>query len=238
MSVLESYARLRGERWAVPRPRPATEDRMRRLPRVRHSARAWVRRTVVLLMVIESLAAGAVGTVQILGRPGPVVGAGRGLRRPVRRVAAAARHHGHLLERVFGTGSDEYRRVGRAGCCCWHWPASSPTRAAWTSPADPRRSLSRSSPWSPSSTGSPPVSGCATCGHVGAAPPSRRGRPRGRRPRPRRQLERQRYAGLQVVAACVTAADRSACRGPRPARRRPRRRPRAGRGARGRHRSR
>src|SRR3954452_17869423 len=114
MSVLESYARLRGERWAVPRPRPVTEDRMRRLPRVQHSARAWVRRTVVLLMVIESLAAGAVGTVQILGRQDPscvLVAGASGLFVAWPLLLGIT---GTYSTRVLGTGSDEYRRVGRA----------------------------------------------------------------------------------------------------------------------------
>src|SRR3954466_15598073 len=114
MSVLESHARPRGEWSAVPRSRPATEDRMRRLPRVQHSARAWVRRTVVLLMVIESLAAGAVGTVQILGRQDPswvlVAGcAGLFVAWPLLLGIT-----GTYSTRVLGTGSDEYRRVGRA----------------------------------------------------------------------------------------------------------------------------
>src|SRR3954467_2384941 len=112
MSVLESYARLRGERWAVPRPRPATEDRMRRLPPVQHSARAWVRRTVVLLMVIESLAAGAVGTVPLLGRRDPswVLGAGcAGLFVAWPLLLGIT---GTYSARVLGSGSDEYRRGG------------------------------------------------------------------------------------------------------------------------------
>src|SRR4051794_29420894 len=114
MSVLESHARPRGEWSAVPRSRAATEDRMRRLPRVLHSAPAWVRRTVVLLMVIESLAAGAVGTVQILGRQDPswvLVAGCTGLFVAWPLLLGIT---GTYSTRVLGTGSDEYRRVGRA----------------------------------------------------------------------------------------------------------------------------
>src|SRR3954454_3270708 len=168
MSVLESYARLRGERSAVPRPRPATEDRMRRLPPVQHSARAWVRRTVVLLMVIESLAAGAVGTVQI--------SADRTRRGCWSRVAPACSSRGRCCSAsraptrraCWAPAATSTDASAGPRCSSWHWPASSPTRAAWTS-RGPSSALSRSSPWSPSSTGSPPVSGCASCGHVGGA---------------------------------------------------------------------
>src|SRR3954453_8028612 len=207
MSVLESYARLRGERWAVPRPRPATEDRMRRLPPVQHSARAWVRRTVVLLMVIESLAAGAVGTVQILGRQDPswvlVAGcAGLFVAWPLLLGIT-----GTYSTRVLGTGSDEYRRVGRAALFLLALAGF----ISYAGGLDLSRTL----------IGAVPILALVTVlNRFAARQWLRHLWARGRCTRRvvvvgsggavldvAAQLERQRYGGLRVVAACVTSAD-------------------------------
>src|SRR4051794_40144522 len=114
MLMSDTHGRLRGERLVVPRPRPAAEDALRALPRAPRSAPAWVRRTLLVLMCVESLAAGAVGGVQLLGRQDPswaVVGGCAGLLLVWPSLLAVT---GAYSPRVFGTGSDEYRRVGRA----------------------------------------------------------------------------------------------------------------------------
>jgi exopolysaccharide biosynthesis polyprenyl glycosylphosphotransferase len=212
MSVLESYARLRGERSAVPRPRAATEDRMRRLPRVQHSAPAWVRRTVVLLMVTESLAAGAVGTGQILGRQDPswvlVAGcAGLFVAWPLLLGIT-----GTYSTRVLGTGSDEYRRVGRAALFLLALAGF----ISYAGGLDLSRTL----------IGAVPILALVTVlNRFAARQWLRHLWARGRCTRRvvvvgrggavldvAAQLERQRYGGLQVVAACVTAADQERVR--------------------------
>src|SRR3954468_4870146 len=212
MSVLESYARLRGERWAVPRPRPATEDRMRRLPPVQHSARAWVRRTVVLLMVIESLAAGAVGTVPILGRKDlswVLVAGCAGLFVAWPLLLGIT---GTYSTRVLGTGSDEYRRVGRAALFLLALAGF----ISYAGGLDLSRTL----------IGAVPILALVTVlNRFAARQWLRHLRARGRCTRRvvvvgrggavldvAAQLERQRYGGLQVVAACVTAADQERVR--------------------------
>src|SRR3954449_9181595 len=212
MSVLESHARPRGEWSAVPRSRAATEDRMRRLPRVLHSAPAWVRRTVVLLMVSESLAAGAVGTVQILGRQDPswvLVAGCTGLFVAWPLLLGIT---GTYSTRVLGTGSDEYRRVGRAALFLLALAGF----ISYAGGLDLSRTL----------IGAVPILALVTVlNRFAARQWLRHLWARGRCTRRvvvvgrggavldvAAQLERQRYGGLQVVAACVTAADQERVR--------------------------
>lgn len=101
---------------ATPVPRTAPRARLRLLTR-RH-APAWVRRYSIALLVAETLAALAAGGAAVLTREGGLNlsnslfwgAAAMVVAWPALLVATGAH-----TERVFGMGSDEYRRVGRAG---------------------------------------------------------------------------------------------------------------------------
>src|SRR4051794_10102220 len=82
------------------------------------SAPAWIRRVMTLLVCCEALAAGVAGGAVLLSQPDDVP-----LSSPLFGAAAALvvvwplllTMNGAYSVRIFGTGSDEYRRVGRAG---------------------------------------------------------------------------------------------------------------------------
>jgi exopolysaccharide biosynthesis polyprenyl glycosylphosphotransferase len=210
--MLDSYGRLRGDRSLVPRPRPATEDRVRALPRAPRSAPAWVRRTLLVLMCGESLAAGAVGGVQLLGRPDPswvLVAGCAGLLVAWPSLLAVT---GAYSTSVFGTGSDEYRRVGRAALLLLALAGF----ISYVGDLDLSRTLIVAVPILVLVTG---------MGRLAARRRLRRLWALGRCTRRvvvvgrgravldvTAQLERERYGGLQVVAACVTDVDRDRVR--------------------------
>lgn len=87
-------------------------------PTVRRAAPSWVRSYTVSLVVVEALLAGAAGTAVVLART-PQPRPGSLLFWAVLILVAAwpvlLGTTGAYSERVYGTGSDEYRRVGRAG---------------------------------------------------------------------------------------------------------------------------
>ena len=78
----------------------------------------WARRVRGRLVVSEALLAGAVAAVVLLGRPGPVPVAGVLFWTAISLVVvwpALLAVTGAYDERSFGIGTDEFRRVGRAG---------------------------------------------------------------------------------------------------------------------------
>jgi exopolysaccharide biosynthesis polyprenyl glycosylphosphotransferase len=104
----------------IPAPR---SDRQRRasagtVPGIRTSGARWAGRYSAALFVCETVAAAAAGGSVLLARSdainptGPLLWASLAVIPAWPLLLAAAGAHS---ERVFGTGSDEYRRVGRAG---------------------------------------------------------------------------------------------------------------------------
>ncbi len=92
----------------LPRPRPL----------VRRSAPAWVRGYTVALVVTETLMAATAGAAVLLSR-GAAIAPGAALLWAALALVVAwpvlLGSTGAYAERVYGTGSDEYRRVARAG---------------------------------------------------------------------------------------------------------------------------
>ena len=113
---------LRGGLETVPVPRPGSGGASVRVPRWRartgSGPAGWVRRYAAGLIVFEMLAAAAAGGSVVLSRAGgleissSLFWAAVGLVPAWPLVLLAL---GAYSERVFGTGSDEYRCVGRAG---------------------------------------------------------------------------------------------------------------------------
>ncbi|MGY1809665.1 sugar transferase [Blastococcus sp. SYSU D00669] len=94
----------------------AAPPRSRRLGR--RAAPGWVRAYSAALVVFEALAAAVAGAAVVLTRPGGIDVSSTLFWSAVALVVAwpaLLAVSGAHSERVFGTGSDEYRRVGRAG---------------------------------------------------------------------------------------------------------------------------
>ena len=87
-------------------------------PTVRRTPPQWVRRYALALVLVESLAAAATAVAVLTARTG-TLGAGDPLLWASTALVVAwpllLAATGAYSERTFGTGSDEYRRVGRAG---------------------------------------------------------------------------------------------------------------------------
>jgi exopolysaccharide biosynthesis polyprenyl glycosylphosphotransferase len=208
--VLGNQARLSDALPFVPSPRSGQVVglRPRAVPRVRRSAPDWVRRNVVVLMLIETLAAMAVGAVGLLARQDlsstSVTGyAGLAVAWPLLLGVTGA-----YSSRVFSSGSDEYRRIGRAALLLLALAGL----ISYAGKVDLSRTL----------VVAVPVLTMATfMVRFTARQRLRRLWSRGLCTRRvvvvgrggavldlAAQLERERYGGLQVVAACVTEADR------------------------------
>jgi exopolysaccharide biosynthesis polyprenyl glycosylphosphotransferase len=195
----------------VPSPRLAPD----RLAVVRPSAASartdWSRRIVFRLVVLETLAAAVTGAVVIATRAEAVpvgsllFGGSLALVAAWPAVLALA---GAYSSRIFGTGSDEYRRVGRAALVLLALVGF----MSYSTSLDLSRALVVA--------GVPALAAATLVGRYVARRRLRRLWSLGRCVRRvvivgrggavlelAAQLHRQRFAGLHVVAACVTAAD-------------------------------
>jgi exopolysaccharide biosynthesis polyprenyl glycosylphosphotransferase len=182
------------------------------MPRVRRSAPAWVRRNVFVLMLLESLAAAAVGAVGLLARQHPSWTMVAGFVGLVAAWPLMLGVTGAYSTRVFGTGSDEYRRIGRAALLLLALAGF----ISYAGNVDLSRTL----------VVAVPILTLATVlARFAARRRMRRLWSRGLCTRRvvvvgrggavldlAAQLERERFGGLQVVAACVTAADQGRVR--------------------------
>ncbi|HEX2072708.1 MAG TPA: sugar transferase [Geodermatophilus sp.] len=179
----------------------------------RRTTPGWVTRYARVLVVVESLAAAVAGAAVLLNRPdqahagAPLFWAAVGL---VVAWPVLLRVTGAHSEQVFGTGSDEYRRVGRAGFLLL-------ALAGFTSYAlalDLSRALV---------VGAIPALTVATLvARFAARVTLRRLRARGRCTKRVLvvgrggavlelvgRVRKEHYAGMDVVAACVTPGDRA-----------------------------
>ncbi|MGY1805390.1 sugar transferase [Blastococcus sp. SYSU D00922] len=102
----------------LPRDGSMVADAAPPVPAPGHRTPGWVRRYAVILLVLETLAAAAAGASVVLAAGGDVPRSSSLFWAAVGLVPAwplVLFAVGAYSERVFGTGSDEYRRVGRAG---------------------------------------------------------------------------------------------------------------------------
>jgi len=212
--VLGNQARVSTSLPFVPSPRrqQVAELPTRVAPRMRRSAPAWERRNLVVLMLVESLAAAAVAAVGLIAQPDPswtVVGDYAAL---VAAWPLALGVTGAYSTRVFGSGSDEYRRIGRAALLL----LATAGFVSYAGSIDLSRTLVVAVPILTLVTG---------VARFAARQRLRRLWASGRCTRRvvvvgrggavldvAAQLERERYGGLEVVAACVTAADQGRVR--------------------------
>jgi exopolysaccharide biosynthesis polyprenyl glycosylphosphotransferase len=181
-------------------------------PLVRRAAPTWVRSYTSSLVVAETIAAAVVGGAVVLGRAGSLDASG------LLSWAAAALvvawptllgATGAYSERVYGTGSDEYRRVGRAGFLL----LALSSFLSYVAALDLSRTFVV--------VAIPGLTALSLLGRYAARNRLRRLRARGRCTKRVvvvgrggavlelvGRLQREHYAGLNVVAACVTPADR------------------------------
>ncbi|MGY2002133.1 sugar transferase [Blastococcus sp. SYSU DS1024] len=189
---------------AEPGPRPRGLDR--------RPSPAWVRSYTVALVAGETLLAGLAGALVLLGRGGQITAVTPLLWATLALLVAwpaLLATTGAYAERVYGTGSDEYRRVGRAGFLLL-------ALASFTSYLFALE-LSRLLVV----VAIPALTVATLLGRYAARTRLRRLRAQGRCTKKVvvvgrggavldlvTQLQRERYAGLDVVAAAVTPADR------------------------------
>jgi exopolysaccharide biosynthesis polyprenyl glycosylphosphotransferase len=194
----------------VPRPGPGTVRPLRAVRRV--AARRWAGRYSAALHVLDVAAAVlATGAVVLAGPVTPSLGsplvltaAATVLAWPVLLVGTGAHE-----ERVFGTGSDEYRRVGRAGFLL----LALASVVSFAASLDLSRAIVL--------LAVPALTGATLLGRFAARCALRRLRSRGRCTTRvvvvgrggavvdlATAIRRQNYAGLEVVAACVTPESR------------------------------
>jgi exopolysaccharide biosynthesis polyprenyl glycosylphosphotransferase len=209
----ETVTDWKGDTQVVPSPRASTELRAAPSSSTRRSAPTWVARYRQALVVIETASAGVAGLAVLLTRP-TGVGPGTVLFWACFSLAlvwpALLATSGAYSEKVSGTGSEEYRRVGRAGLLLLAAAGFLSYAAALN--------LSRALV-----VIAVPVLTLATL-LVRYAARQRLGRLRSRGLCTKRvvlvgrggavlelaaRLRRETYAGLEVVAVCVTAADRT-----------------------------
>ncbi|MCA0144567.1 sugar transferase [Blastococcus sp. LR1] len=186
----------------LPRPRPL----------VRRSAPSWVRSYTVALVVAETLMAAAAGAAVLLSRTAEISPRSALLWASMAIVVAwpvLLGSTGAYAERAYGTGSDEYRRVARAGFLL----LALVSFLSYVAALDLSRALVV--------VAIPALTGATLLGRYAA-----RTRLRGLRAQGQctkkvvvvgrggavlelvTRLRRERYAGLEVVAAAVTPADR------------------------------
>jgi exopolysaccharide biosynthesis polyprenyl glycosylphosphotransferase len=195
----------------VPSPRAASESAARSgRAVVAKPASGWARRYSAWLVTVETLAAGvAGGSVLVLREasvPASLFWAAVALL-PVWPLLLSA--GGAYSERVFGTGSDEYRRVGRAGFILLAFAGF----ISYAFALDLSRALVV--------IAIPALTFVTLAGRYAARSLLRRLRARGRCTKRTivvgrggavlelaDRLQRGHYAGLDVVAYCVTPADR------------------------------
>ena len=182
----------------------------------RASRPRWIGRTMTALVCWEALAAAAIGAIVLVAQPHPVPVASSlfvaalllVLAWPALLAGGAA-----YSTRVFGTGSDEYRRVGRAGLVL----LAAAGFISYAAQLDLSRALV--------AVAVPVLTVVTLVGRFAVRQRLRRLWAAGRCTRRvllvgrggavlslAAQLARERYAGLEVVAACVTEGDRARVR--------------------------
>ncbi|WP_347059398.1 sugar transferase [Blastococcus sp. HT6-30] len=188
---------------ARPRPRPLG----------RRSSPGWVRSYTVALVTAETLMAGLAGSAVLLTRAGevtpgtPLLWAALALLVAWPGLLGAT---GAYCQRVYGTGSDEYRRVGRAGFLV----LALASFLSYIAALDLSRVLVV--------VAIPALTVASLLGRYVARSRLRRLRAQGQCTKKVvvvgrggavlelvTRLQRERYAGLDVVAAAVTPADRA-----------------------------
>ena len=173
----------------------------------------WARSYSRGLVAFETVAAAVAGASVVLTRPGDVSMSSSLFWAALLLVPAwpmLLRASGAHAERVFGTGSDEYRRVGRAGLLLLAFAGFISYAAA----LDLSRALVV--------VAVPALAAVTLVGRYAARARLRRLRARGRCAKRvvvvgrggaaldlAAQLQREHFAGLHVVALCVTPADRA-----------------------------
>jgi exopolysaccharide biosynthesis polyprenyl glycosylphosphotransferase len=211
--VLLVHNALGGRLDRIPVPRPEVAPLPRGPVAYRTTSSGWVRLYALCLGGFEATAAAAVGTSVVLTRPG-------GLPAPTALLWAAAAlvpawplllsAAGAYSERVFGTGSDEYRRVARAGLLL----LAAAGFISYAAALDLSRALVV--------IGIPALAVATLVGRYLARAQLRRMRARGQCTRRvivvgrggavlelAARVKRENYAGLDVVGFCVTPADRA-----------------------------
>jgi exopolysaccharide biosynthesis polyprenyl glycosylphosphotransferase len=203
-------------RLAVPAPRNPATTTTTTAPAVgtlRRSTPAWVRIYRVGLIAVEVLAAGVAGTV-VLATRGDASPAGDVLFWACLSLIALwpglLAASGAYAEPVFGTGSDEYRQVGRAGFLLLAFAGF----VSYAAALDLSRALVV--------VAVPALTLTTLAGRYVARSVLRRLRANGRCTKRvvvvgrggavlelAGRLDRQRYAGLDVVAFCVTPGDQA-----------------------------
>ena len=197
----------------MPLSRPEVESLPHRPAAYRTAGKGWVRIYAVCLLVFETVAATVVAGSVVLTRPGGLPPSATLFWAAVALVPAwplLLSASGAYTERVFGTGSDEYRRVGRAGLLLLAVAGFSSYAAA----LDLSRALVV--------VGVPALAVTTLLGRYVARCQLRRLRARGHCTKRvivvgrggaalelAARVQRENYAGLDVVGFCVTPADRS-----------------------------
>ncbi|HLM06018.1 MAG TPA: sugar transferase [Blastococcus sp.] len=198
----------------VPEPQVVLEDLSRiAAGRPSRPARTWMRGYSRVLVVLEAVAAAVAGGSVLFSRPGGVDvwtslfwgAAGLVVMWPALLLAVGAHD-----ERVFGTGSDEYRLVGRAGLLALALAGF----VSYAAGLDLSRALVV--------VAVPALTLATLVLRYGARMHLHRQRVRGRTAKRVvvvgrggavlelvNRLRREKYAGLDVVAACVTVADQA-----------------------------
>jgi exopolysaccharide biosynthesis polyprenyl glycosylphosphotransferase len=191
-------------------PIPAVPVRPRSM---RRRSAAWARAYTTSLVVLETVAAAVTGATVVLGRAGSLDASGLLSWAAVVLVVAwpsLLGATGAYSERVYGTGSDEYRRIGRAGFLL----------LALTSFLSHAAALDLSRIFVVVAI--PALTAVTLLGRYAARCRLRRLRAQGRCTKRvlvvgrggavlelAGRLARENYAGLDVVAACVTPSDRA-----------------------------
>jgi exopolysaccharide biosynthesis polyprenyl glycosylphosphotransferase len=181
-------------------------------PLGRRSASSWARPYTTSLVVFETVAAAVAGGAVVFGRAGSLDASGLLSWAAVALVVAwptLLGATGAYSERVYGTGSDEFRRVGRAGFVL----LALSSFLAYAAALDLSRTFVVGA--------IPALTAVTLVGRYVARCRLRRLRERGRCTKRVvvvgrggavlelvGRLQREHYAGLNVVAACVTPADR------------------------------
>src|SRR4051794_7718278 len=179
----------------------------------RRSAPRWVRTYTRALVAVETVAAVVAGGAVVVGRAGSLDASSLLFWAAVALVVAwptLLGATGAYSERVYGTGSDEYRRVGKAGFLL----LASASFLSYAAALDLSRLFV--------AVAIPALTAVSLFGRYAARIQLRRRRARGQCTKRvvvvgrggavlelASRLRRDGYAGLDVVAACVTPADRA-----------------------------
>ncbi|MCW2742172.1 MAG: wcaJ2 [Blastococcus sp.] len=211
--MLLDHSAIGGGLDRIPAPRHEIMYVPRRTAAYRTTSNGWARGYAFSLVAVEAVAAAVVGGSVVLTRPGGIADAGSLLWAALALVVAwplLLSASGAYSERVFGTGSDEYRRVLRAGLLL----LAAAGFISYAAALDLSRALVV--------IGVPALAVASLVGRYVARSQLRRMRARGRCTKRvivvgrggavlelAARVEREHYAGLDVVGFCVTPADRA-----------------------------